>query len=62
MSRTFPARYSGECVRCLGYFDEGDDIAFDDHDDIICGECHREAEEIAESKAVKADWRRGKKR
>jgi hypothetical protein len=49
MARTFRASFPGHCSFCLADFDEGDEIGYNEDDEIICAECLAEDEaEIAE--------------
>lgn len=41
-SRPFDAAYPGECAECGGYFDEGDEVMYED-DEVIHFECRSDA-------------------
>lgn len=55
MAKTFPARWDGECSRCNENFEAGDDIGYDDEDELVCAECFAKAEEDGIKTA--AGWR-----
>jgi hypothetical protein len=44
MARTFKASFPGHCSFCLADFVEGDEIGYNEDDEIICDECIMEDE------------------
>lgn len=39
MANRFPAAFEGECSRCLADRDIGDEIGYDDENELCCSEC-----------------------
>lgn len=39
MTRTFQARYDGECDECGAFFESGDEIASDGAGGWVCADC-----------------------
>jgi formylmethanofuran dehydrogenase subunit E len=39
MARLFEARYDGRCTDCGEYFEAGDEIGYNEFDEIVCDRC-----------------------
>lgn len=63
MATLFTARYDGFCRRCADDFVAGDEVAYDEYDEIICSNCAEEDNaklREQEEAAPRTGWRQKK--